>query len=63
MKELIIFTVAVIFGLLKIAGAICLLVGAINFMVSGVTNAPLLWTGFGMYIAGMLISPLSIDND
>lgn len=53
MKELIIFIVAIIFGLLKIAGTTCLIVGAINFMVNGVANAPLLWTGFGMYVAGM----------
>lgn len=63
MKELIIFIVAVVLGLLKIAGAICLIVGAINFMVSGAANAPLLWTGFGMYVAGMLIGPLNIDNN
>lgn len=63
MKELIIFIVAIIFGLLKIAGAICLIVGAINFMISGVADAPLLWTGFGIYVAGMLIGPLNIDNN
>ena len=63
MKELIIFIAAIIFGLLKIAGAICLIIGAINFMVNGVANAPLLWAGFGMYIAGMLIGPLSIDDN
>ena len=61
--KLIIFIIAVIFGLLKIAGAICLLIGAINFMISGVANAPLLWTGFGIYVAGMLIGPLNIDNN
>ena len=61
--KLIIFIIAVIFGLLKIAGAICLLIGAINFMISGVANTPLLWTGFGIYVAGMLIGPLNIDNN
>lgn len=61
--KLIIFIIAVIFGLLKIAGAICLLIGAINFMISGVADAPLLWTGFGIYVAGMLIGPLNIDNN
>lgn len=61
--KLIIFIIAVIFGLLKIAGAICLLIGTINFMISGVANAPLLWTGFGMYTAGMLIGVLGSDND
>lgn len=61
--KLIIFIIAVIFGLLKIAGAICLLIGAINFMISGVANAPLLWTGFGMYAAGILIGVLGSDND
>ena len=61
--KLIIFIIVVIFGLLKIAGAICLIVGAINFMISGVADAPLLWTGFGIYVAGMLIGPLNIDNN
>ena len=61
--KLIIFIIAVIFGLLKIAGAICLLIGAINFMISGVADAPLLWTGFGIYVAGMLIGLLNIDNN
>ena len=61
--KLIIFIIAIIFGLLKIAGAICLLIGAINFMISGVANAPLLWIGFGMYTAGMLIGVLGSDND
>lgn len=41
----------------------CRLVGAINFMISGVAGAPLLWTGFGIYVAGMLIGPLNIDNN
>lgn len=61
--KLIIFIIAVIFGLLKIAGAICLLIGAINFMVSGVANALLLWAGFGMYVAGMLIGIFGSDNN
>lgn len=61
--KLTIFIIAIIFGLLKIAGAICLLIGAINFMISGVADAPLLWTGFGIYVAGMLIGPLNIDNN
>lgn len=61
--KLIIFIIAIIFGIVKIAGAICLIVGVINFMVSGVANAPLLWTGFGMYVAGMLIGVLGSDNN
>lgn len=63
MKELIIYIIGSIFGLLKIAGTICLIVGVINFMISGVANAPLLWIGFGMYTAGMLIGVLGSDND
>lgn len=61
--KLIIFIIAVIFRLLKIAGAICLLIGAINFMVSGVANALLLWAGFGMYVAGMLTGIFGSDNN
>lgn len=61
--NLILFIIAVIFGLLKIAGAICLLIGAINFMVSGVANALLLWAGFGMYVAGILIGIFGSDNN
>ena len=61
--KLIIFIIAIIFGLLKIAGAICLIIGVINFIVSGVANAPLLWAGFGMYAAGMLLGVLGSNND
>lgn len=61
--KLIILIIGIILGLSKIAGTIFLLVGAINFMISGVANAPFLWVGFGMYAAGMLIDILDSDNN
>lgn len=61
--KLIILIIGVILGLSKIAGTIFLLVGVINFMISGVANAPFLWVGFGMYAAGMLVDILGSDNN
>ena len=61
--KLIILIIGVILGLSKIAGTIFLLVGVINFMISGVANAPFLWVGFGMYAAGMLVNILGSDNN
>ena len=60
--KLIILIIGVILGLSKIAGTIFLLVGVINFMISGVANASFLWVGFGMYAAGMLVDILGSDN-
>lgn len=60
--KLTILIIEIILRLLKIAGIIFLLFGAINFMISGVANAPLLWVGFGMCAAWMLIDILDSDN-
>ena len=61
--KFIILIIGVILGLSKIVGTIFLLVGVINFMISGVANAPFLWVGFGMYAAGMLVDILGSDNN
>ena len=51
------------FGAIKDCRYNFLLVGVINFMISGVANAPFLWVGFGMYAAGMLVDILGSDNN
>lgn len=63
MKIICLVIFSIILGLCAHAGLICLLIGAIDFMITGVANSVLLWTGFWLFIIGKILSGINIKTE